>query len=119
VRNDERNERTERPEPRRVTPPPATVVEMPPRRIPEVHAEPVPEPAPAPAPSAHVHALDSDEIDFSELLEGDRSVIEIDLERDATDVPLEDDGVSMDNGSIRSFNTDNFRTPTFVRKQID
>lgn len=77
---------------------------------------------------------DADEIDFAELLEGDRRVIEIDLERDAgvnagvdasveadagEDGPADDDSVIMDNGSIRSFNTDNFRTPTFVRKQID
>ena len=27
--------------------------------------------------------------------------------------------VVIDNGSIRSFNSDNFRTPTFVRKQLD
>jgi hypothetical protein len=27
--------------------------------------------------------------------------------------------VVIDNGSIRSFNTDNFKVPTFVRKQLD
>ena len=27
--------------------------------------------------------------------------------------------VTLDNGSIRSFNSDNFRVPTFVRKQMD
>jgi hypothetical protein len=31
----------------------------------------------------------------------------------------EDETVIMDNGSIRSFNSDKFRVPTFVRKQID
>jgi cell division protein FtsZ len=41
-----------------------------------------------------------------------------------TDGPVEDsveddETIIMDNGSIRSFNSDKFRVPTFVRKQID
>jgi hypothetical protein len=32
---------------------------------------------------------------------------------------VDDETVVMDNGSIRSFNTDGFRIPTFVRKQMD
>jgi len=31
----------------------------------------------------------------------------------------EDETIIMDNGSIRTFNSDKFRVPTFVRKQID
>jgi cell division protein FtsZ len=119
---------------------PPTVVEMAPRRpqqeraprgtdehreVQQVHEEPPapdPEPRESAAPAARAgRASQSEEIDFSELLEGDRRVIEIDLERDVDDVGEgeDDDSVIMDNGSIRSFNTDNFRTPTFVRKQID
>jgi len=30
-----------------------------------------------------------------------------------------DETIIMDNGSIRTFNSDKFRVPTFVRKQID
>jgi hypothetical protein len=41
-------------------------------------------------------------------------VIEFALEPDESDEP-----VIMDNGSIRSFNTEAFRVPTFVRKQMD
>ena len=33
--------------------------------------------------------------------------------------PEDDEPVIMDNGSIRSFNTEVFRIPTFVRKQMD
>jgi len=70
------------------------------------------------------------EINFAELLEGDRTVIELDTESGAevaaasSTEPVqepepEDETVVMDNGSIRSFNTDGFRIPTFVRKQMD
>jgi hypothetical protein len=31
----------------------------------------------------------------------------------------ENETIIMDNGSIRTFNSDRFRVPTFVRKQID
>ncbi len=96
----------------------AMVVEMPSRT-------PLPDRAPA-TTAASYHMATSNEIDLTELLEGDENVIEIDLGgvETATDNPPEsprsdDETVMMDNGSIRSFNTDNFRTPTFVRKQID
>jgi cell division protein FtsZ len=161
VRDDESADRRGRRIDRTQTPAAATVVEMPSRRREEQPAtefqphrreerqpareftsehdhRPAPAPAPEPEVRQPVHAADADEIDFAELLEGDRNVIEIelegpkergdaagvDLERDvdgdATGVePADDDAMPMDNGSIRSFNTDNFRTPTFVRKQID
>jgi hypothetical protein len=63
-----------------------------------------------------------EEIDFAELLEGDRSVIELAPDPSDEEESAErgsSETVVMDNGSIRSFNTDNFRVPTFVRKQID
>lgn len=116
-------ERRREPEPRpaMVETQPPLVVEMPPRRP----SAPPPEPAAAPAPS--VNMASSSEIDFAELLEGDQGVVEIEAEFADTasehmapePVREEDESVTMDNGSIRSFNTDNFRTPTFVRKQID
>jgi cell division protein FtsZ len=68
----------------------------------------------SPPPAA---VIGSDEIDFSELLDGDQRVIEIEPAND--DAPTDSETVVMDNGSIRSFNTDNFRVPTFVRKQMD
>jgi len=70
------------------------------------------EPAPEPVPS---------EIDFAELLEGDRSVFEFSIEGpdEAETHRMEETAVETDNGSIRSFDTDRFRVPTFVRKQID
>lgn len=68
------------------------------------------------------------EINFAELLERDRAVLELEPFSDEIDdrMPMTDDPdpegeetVIMDNGSIRSFNSDRFRVPTFVRKQID
>jgi cell division protein FtsZ len=53
-------------------------------------------------------------ISFPEILARGDSVIEFALEPDEADDP-----VIMDNGSIRSFNTEAFRVPTFVRKQMD
>jgi cell division protein FtsZ len=53
-------------------------------------------------------------ISFPEILARGDSVIEFALEPDEADEP-----VIMDNGSIRSFNTEAFRVPTFVRKQMD
>jgi hypothetical protein len=53
-------------------------------------------------------------INFPEILARGDSVIEFALEPDEADEP-----VIMDNGSIRSFNTEAFRVPTFVRKQMD
>jgi len=68
------------------------------------------------------------EINFAELLERDQTVIELSSQTRAEsprrdeipDDQLDDDeAIMMDNGSIRSVNTDKFRVPTFVRKQID
>ena len=68
------------------------------------------------------------EINFAELLERDQTVIELSSQTRAEsprrdeipdDQSDDDDTISMDNGSIRSVNTDKFRVPTFVRKQID
>lgn len=87
------------------------------------------------------------EIDFAELFERDQTVIALPpgaetqqpkpfpsrpedasfqtvrprhgSEESMDDQVEEDETVIMDNGSIRSFNSDKFRVPTFVRKQID
>ncbi|MCK5407396.1 MAG: hypothetical protein KAJ37_08080, partial [Candidatus Krumholzibacteria bacterium] len=68
------------------------------------------------------------EINFAELLERDQTVIELSSQTRAEsprrdeipDDQSDNDGaIIMDNGSIRSVNTDRFRVPTFVRKQID
>ena len=53
-------------------------------------------------------------LDFPEILARGDSVIEFATEPEDGDEP-----VIMDNGSIRSFNTEVFRIPTFVRKQMD
>jgi cell division protein FtsZ len=94
-----------------------SVVELPRAAQPEPPAvevrarAPEPEPAPEPVPA---------EIDFAELLEGDRSVFEFSIEGpEEADERRAEETVETDNGSIRSFNTDRFRVPTFVRKQID
>jgi cell division protein FtsZ len=80
-------------------------------------------------------------INFTELLSNDSRVIELNQEPPAepqapppvvaqdqgvtgaaetlSAATEEDETVVIDNGSIRSFNTDNFRVPTFVRKQMD
>lgn len=55
-------------------------------------------------------------INFTELLNRDRAVA--DLEPARTEEENEET-VVFDNGSIRSFNTDSFRVPTFVRKPMD
>ncbi len=55
------------------------------------------------------------EINFTEILRGENSVVEF---RPKTPAEKEE-RVVIDNGCIRSFNTDNFRVPTFVRKQLD
>jgi len=90
----------------------------PPRPAAEPRVDPVAARAASPEPPP------AREIDFAELLEGDRSVIEFDSEGpfDAAGAPseeAEDETIVVDNGSIQSFNTDHFRVPTFVRKQID
>lgn len=68
------------------------------------------------------------EINFAELLERDQTVIDLSSqepsgprvqESSADGSEEEDETIVMDNGSIRSFNSDRFRVPTFVRKQID
>jgi cell division protein FtsZ len=61
-------------------------------------------------------ALEDEEpvISFPEILARGDSVIEFETEPEEADEP-----VIMDNGSIRSFNTEVFRIPTFVRKQMD
>ncbi len=53
-------------------------------------------------------------LDFPEILARGDSVIKFASEPEDADQP-----VIMDNGSIRSFNTEVFRIPTFVRKQMD
>ena len=105
-----------------------TVVQMPTREVtPEapVHEAPMQE---VPREVEPAGSLESAEIDFAELLEGEHPVIEIRQATAAAAPPPpsptpvraeEDETIVMDNGSIRSFNTDNFRVPTFVRKQID
>ncbi|UCG51884.1 MAG: cell division protein FtsZ [Candidatus Latescibacterota bacterium] len=57
------------------------------------------------------------EINFTELLGGEPVEETIELDRESPEE--EEETVVIDNGSIRSFNTDNFRIPTFVRKQMD
>ena len=72
------------------------------------------------------------EINFTELLSSDQRVVELNPQPRASqpdEKPVEmepvaeakeaEENVMMDNGSIRSFNSDNFRVPTFVRKQMD
>jgi cell division protein FtsZ len=72
------------------------------------------------------------EINFTELLSSDRRVVELNPQPPAAEaeeepaeaepvakVSDEEKTITMDNGSIRSFNSDNFRVPTFVRKQMD
>ena len=54
-------------------------------------------------------------ISFPEILARGDSVIEFAVEPGEED----DAPVIMDNGSIRSFNPEVFRVPTFVRKQMD
>ncbi len=53
-------------------------------------------------------------INFSDILASGTSMIEFE-----EDPETEDEPVIMDNGSIRSFNPEVFRVPTFVRKQMD
>lgn len=80
------------------------------------------EPARMPEPAARLDARimgddqfdDEPVLDFPEILSRGDSVIEFAAEPEDGDEP-----VIMDNGSIRSFNTEVFRIPTFVRKQMD
>jgi len=63
-------------------------------------------------------------INFTELLSR-QSAAEPSFEKEERPVEpkrekkKEEETVVIDNGSIRSFNSDNFRIPTFVRKQMD
>jgi len=115
--------------PRTATPPQRAVV--PPTAEPMTPEPPAPDPprihrsipvtpihAVPPRPVVAEPVADGGEIDFTELLDSDRGVIELQDETPPPP-PEEDETVVMDNGSIRSFNTDSFRVPTFVRKQID
>jgi cell division protein FtsZ len=66
---------------------------------------------------AQVQDQDEEEtvINFTELLSGDGSPIDLDesLHFD------KGEAVIIDTGTIRSFNSDHYRSPTFVRKQVD
>ena len=101
-----------------VAPTPAPVVPEPvpvaPVAVPVERVVRVAEPL-APIPVASADGFDAEEpvLDFPEILARGESVIEFAAE------PEEDEPVIMDNGSIRSFNTEVFRIPTFVRKQMD
>ncbi|MDH4036738.1 MAG: cell division protein FtsZ [Candidatus Krumholzibacteria bacterium] len=53
-------------------------------------------------------------ISFPDILASGNSMIEFEEDPEESDEP-----VIMDNGSIRSFNPEVFRVPTFVRKQMD
>lgn len=57
------------------------------------------------------------DINFTEILKNDGSVVE--FRPQPHKAVGKGETVVIDNGSIRSFNTDNFRVPTFVRKQLD
>ncbi len=73
----------------------------------------------SPSPVAPVPPIDEpfdDEpvLNFPEILARGDSLVEFAAEPEDGEEP-----VIMDNGSIRSFNTEVFRIPTFVRKQMD
>jgi cell division protein FtsZ len=63
------------------------------------------------------------DINFTEILKNDGSVVELrpqpKSQPQSQRAMDKEETVVIDNGSIRSFNTDNFRVPTFVRKQLD
>jgi hypothetical protein len=100
------------PTPVAVTPPPAPAPYVPPIE----HAARVAEPVERFAARMPAEEQFDDEpvLDFPEILARGDSVIEFASEPEDADEP-----VIMDNGSIRSFNTEVFRIPTFVRKQMD
>jgi len=73
----------------------------------------------SPSPVVSVPPIDEpfdDEpvLNFPEILARGDSLVEFAAEPEDGEEP-----VIMDNGSIRSFNTEVFRIPTFVRKQMD
>jgi hypothetical protein len=96
-------------QPRPIVVEPRPVIVEQPFVAPMEHEQPVLMRTAAPDP-----AEDEPVISFPEILARGDSVIEFALEPDEADEP-----VIMDNGSIRSFNTEAFRVPTFVRKQMD
>ncbi len=59
------------------------------------------------------------DINFTELLSGEGSVVEFRSHKPVEKAKEKEESVVIDNGCIRSFNTDDFRVPTFVRKQLD
>jgi cell division protein FtsZ len=70
--------------------------------------------------------LRAKDINFTELLDNDRRVVELkpEVRRQAQrpavrEVEETEESTVMESGSIRSFNSDNFRIPTFVRKPMD
>jgi cell division protein FtsZ len=97
------------PVPASAPPIPAPVAIQPRQMVAEAPVEHVLMRAAAPDP-----AEEEPVISFPEILARGDSVIEFALEPDEAEEP-----VIMDNGSIRSFNTEAFRVPTFVRKQMD
>lgn len=62
-----------------------------------------------------VELTDEASLSFTDLLGEERTIV--DLEEEVEKQPRE--AVVLDNGSIRSLNAENFRIPTFVRKQMD
>jgi cell division protein FtsZ len=62
----------------------------------------------------YAQAEEKAEINFTELLHSDKPLIEL-----AQDDSVEEETIVIDTGSIRTFNTDNYKAPTFVRKQVD
>jgi cell division protein FtsZ len=57
------------------------------------------------------------EINFRELLSDDP--VEVRLEKKEPAPEEKEEEIFLESGSIRTFNTDRFRIPTFVRKQMD
>ena len=91
------------------------VVEQRPLKVEQPYETPVQYEQPVLMRTAAPEAVEEEPvISFPEILARGDSVIEFALEPDEADEP-----VIMDNGSIRSFNTEAFRVPTFVRKQMD
>ena len=104
-------------EPAPVVMQPMASMAMPPVAVPNEHAARMAEPVArmdALPRADEVFADDEPVLDFPEILARGDSVIEFAAEPEEGDEP-----VIMDNGSIRSFNTEVFRIPTFVRKQMD
>ncbi len=129
---------TPEPQPEPVAPRPADVMsslqQFSPRPVEPIHpsepqpVEPVQEAHPQPAEPNNVHPFhgsapaneEPTEVVFSELLDGNETVIDIvNHKGDSHDDAEDTDPIVMDNGSIRSFDSDRLRVPTFVRKQID